>query len=185
MSVKLVVGLGNPGEKYLLSYHNLGFLAVEAFARKHNLSEKPLKIFKGALFQGKLGEVPFFLLKPLSYMNLSGQVVRPVMDYYKISIPDLLVVSDDLDLPLAKLRLREKGGAGGHNGLKSLIQHLKTEDFARLRIGIGRSAQMAVEDYVLSKISKDSEPLFFAALEKAVEAIESFIRHGIGGVQLG
>jgi PTH1 family peptidyl-tRNA hydrolase len=148
--MRLVVGLGNPGKTYQWSKHNMGFLCLDAFAKA-----KSLTFVKEAKFQGEIvkGEA-FVLLKPRTYMNLSGQSVRAVADYFKIAPADILVVSDDMDIPLFKIRIREQGSAGGHNGLKSIIEHLSTNAFNRLRIGIERPEGMDAKDYVLSNFSK-------------------------------
>ncbi len=147
---RLVVGLGNPGSTYEKSKHNIGFICLDQYA-----ITKKLKFKKEHKFQG---EVLFvgnnILLKPKTYMNLSGNAVRLIADYYKINHEDILVISDDLDLPFAKVRLREKGSAGGHNGLKSIISSLGTNEFKRCRIGIDRIENVDVINQVLSNFSK-------------------------------
>lgn len=148
--MRLVVGLGNPGKTYQWSKHNMGFLCLDAFAKAKNLT-----FAKEAKFLGEVVKTEaFVLLKPRTYMNLSGQSVRAVCDYFKILPEDVLVISDDMDIPLFKIRIREQGSAGGHNGLKSIIEHLGTNVFNRLRVGIERREDMDAKDYVLSNFSK-------------------------------
>lgn len=147
---KLVVGLGNPGRKYKNSKHNIGFMAIDHYAKN-----KQLKIKKKTTMNGEIAEFgDLILLKPLTYMNLSGISVRKVVDYYHIDINDILIIYDDVDLPFSKLRLRYQGGAGGHNGMKSIIDYLGSKSFNRLRYGIDKSQRMDMKDYVLSDFSK-------------------------------
>lgn len=147
---KLVVGLGNPGKKYKCSKHNIGFMAIDHYVKNHHL-----KLKKKSSFIGEIAiSDDLILLKPLTYMNLSGQSVRKVMDYYHIENDDVLIIYDDVDLPFSKLRLRYLGGPGGHNGIKSIIQHLNTNKFNRIRFGIDKSERLDMKDYVLSDFSK-------------------------------
>jgi len=147
---RLVVGLGNPGKTYEKSKHNIGFICLDYYAK-----QKKFKFKKEPKFQGEVLVVgQNVLLKPKTFMNLSGNSVKSVADYYKINIEDILVISDDIDLPFPKLRLREKGSAGGHNGLKSIISCLGASEFKRCRIGIGRDDSKEVRDHVLSDFSK-------------------------------
>jgi PTH1 family peptidyl-tRNA hydrolase len=147
---KLVVGLGNPGRKYKNSKHNIGFMAVDHYAKN-----KKLKLKRKTTFNGEICEYgDLILLKPLTYMNLSGLSVRKVIDYYKIDLDNVLIIYDDVDLPFSKLRLRYQGGAGGHNGLKSIIDHLNSQQFNRIRFGIDKSDRIDMKDYVLSDFSK-------------------------------
>ncbi|MED3662437.1 aminoacyl-tRNA hydrolase [Ureibacillus sp. FSL K6-8385] len=170
--MKLIVGLGNPGKQYEGTRHNIGFMCVDALAAKWNVPLKETK-FKGMYAIAHRPEGKVMLLKPLTFMNLSGECVRPIVDYFDIDIDDIVVIYDDLDLETGKLRLRQKGSAGGHNGMKSIIQHLGTQEFKRIRVGIGRPpAGMKVPDYVLSKFSKEEEPLIEQAVEKVVQACE-------------
>jgi PTH1 family peptidyl-tRNA hydrolase len=148
--MKLVVGLGNPGRKYKKTKHNIGFMCLDYYAEKYSVKFKKDNKFKGESL--KIGDL--ILLKPHTFMNLSGQSIRAASDYYNVNIEDILIIYDDLALPLAKLRLREKGSSGGHNGIKSLVQHLGTEDFKRIRIGIDSNPLIDPKDYVLGKFSK-------------------------------
>lgn len=136
-ALHLIVGLGNPGREYANHRHNIGFMVLDALAAKHNLRFSKM-MFKGLIADGVIAARKVLLVKPMTYMNLSGTCVGPLMRYYKLLPQQLLVIYDDLDLPAGQLRLRGKGGAGGHNGMRSIIAQLGTEDFPRLRVGIGR-----------------------------------------------
>ncbi|MFP4478214.1 MAG: aminoacyl-tRNA hydrolase [Candidatus Izemoplasmatales bacterium] len=147
---KLVVGLGNPGRKYKNSKHNIGFMALDHYA-----NNAKIKFKKKTTMNAEIAEDgDLILAKPLTYMNLSGIAVRKIVDYYNIDYDQILVIYDDVDLPFAKLRLRYKGGAGGHNGIKSIIEHLGSQNFNRIRFGIDKSEKVDMKDYVLSDFSK-------------------------------
>ena len=183
---KLLVGLGNPGQKYDRTRHNIGFEVIDALAR---FWSAPLS--ENKRFQGSAGETRspsgerLILLKPVTYMNRSGQSVRAVLDWYKLSPSDVLVIYDDMDLPIGKLRLRLSGSAGGHNGMKSIISHLGTPTFPRLRLGISRSdtsgnqTNQAVVGHVLGKFAPDERKVMDAAIKLAEEAIEFSLRKGL------
>jgi peptidyl-tRNA hydrolase, PTH1 family len=177
--VKLIVGLGNPGEKYRLHRHNMGFLVLDYLSKHWNIPITD-KGFKSCFARGKIGDVPVILAKPQTYMNLSGSAVRVLMDYYRVPVEDLLVVHDDLDLSFSTIRLKAGGGHGGHKGLVSIIDHLRREDFLRVRLGIGRPREKAlVEAYVLQPFSDDEmealPPLIAHAGDAVTEAISSGI----------
>jgi peptidyl-tRNA hydrolase, PTH1 family len=177
--MKLLVGLGNPGRKYAGTRHNIGF-EVLAELVKRLAADKPKAKFDGELTEVQIDGQRVLLLWPLTYMNLSGGSVQPTRDFYKVANEDLLVVCDDVSLPTGKLRLRAKGSSGGQNGLKDIIRRLGTEEFPRLRIGIGAMPpgwQMA--DYVLSKFTKEEEPLVREAIEKAADAAVDWIKSGL------
>ena len=172
--MKCVIGLGNPGKKYETTRHNIGFMAIDELLKCHGekLTQHKHKCDFTTLH---LGGDKLLIVKPQTFMNLSGEGVRPLLDYFKISPEDTAVIYDDLDLPAGKIRLREKGGHGGHNGIRSLIDHLGTKDFKRIRIGIGRpQGQMAVVDYVLQSFSKMEIALIGEATQLAAEAAETF-----------
>jgi PTH1 family peptidyl-tRNA hydrolase len=177
---KLIVGLGNPGTKYANTRHNVGWMVLDAFAQKHGVT------IDRSGFHGIYGEMRWpatgdkvILLKPLTYMNLSGRSAAPAARFYKVSPAEILAVYDDLDLPPGKLRMREKGSAGGHNGMKSMIQELGTQEFPRLRIGIGRPAPgWEVPDWVLAPFGPDDAAAIAQVLPRAVEAIETFLTEG-------
>lgn len=162
----IVVGLGNPGAQYENTLHNIGFKVLELLAEKHDWSWKTEKKFQIELAKGTLKSKEYHLLKPQTYMNLSGNAVRSYLDYFQLPSNALIVVADDADLPSGKLRFKPFGGAGGHNGLKNLMMTLGTSQFKQLRIGIGRSTNfMSLADYVLAQQSEE----VWKALEKSVE----------------
>lgn len=174
----LIVGLGNPGSKHTKNRHNVGFMAVDRLAEAAGISMG--RVQHRALYgKGEIAEVPVILAKPQTFMNRSGDSINLLARYYKISPSSVLVVYDELDLPLGSLRLRQKGGSGGHNGMKSVIQHLGN-DFPRLRLGIGRPpGQMEPAAYVLRDFRKEELPIVNDVLDDAVAAIESFIQAGV------
>lgn len=173
--MKLIVGLGNPGREYELTRHNIGFMAIDELAKRWNISLNEQK-FKGVFGAGFVNGEKVILLKPLTYMNLSGESIRPLMDYYKIDVEDFVVMYDDLDIPVGKLRLRMKGSAGGHNGVKSTISHLGTQEFQRIRMGIDRPKNgMKVVDYVLGRFTSEEIADVNHSIEKAADACEEWL----------
>lgn len=173
--MKLIVGLGNPGREYELTRHNIGFMAIDELAKRWNIALNEQK-FKGVFGAGFVNGEKVILLKPLTYMNLSGESIRPLMDYYKIDVEDFVVLYDDLDIPVGKLRLRMKGSAGGHNGVKSTISHLGTQEFQRIRMGIDRPKNgMKVVDYVLGRFTSEEIPDVNHSIEKAADACEEWL----------
>jgi PTH1 family peptidyl-tRNA hydrolase len=170
--MKLVVGLGNPGKEYKDSKHNIGFICLDAYAKTNRL-----KFVKSVKFQGELIKLQdAILLKPRTFMNNSGISVAAVCAYYGIAPSEILVFSDDLDLPFSKLRLREHGSAGGHNGLKSIIDHLHTNEFKRCRIGIDRDERKDVIDYVLEDFSKAQKKALEDLTISTSAIIEAFLK---------
>ena len=172
--MKLIVGLGNPGKEYENTRHNAGFMVMDALAKELNVSISNSK-FKGEYVKLKYKGEDVVLLKPMTYMNLSGESVIQVMNFFKITSNDILVVYDDLDMPTGKLRLRENGSAGGHNGMKSIISHVGTQTFKRVRVGIDRHPRIKVVDYVLGKFTKDEQPHIQEGVENAVKAIVMYL----------
>ncbi len=173
--MKLIIGLGNPGKTYEQTRHNIGFKVIDYLAMKWNAPLTQSK-FKGMYSVIHRPEGKVMLLKPLTFMNLSGESVGALMDYYNIQLEDIVVIYDDLDLPTGQLRLRQKGSAGGHNGIKSLIQHLGTQQFNRMRIGISRPPTgMKVPDYVLARFSEEEIPEMAQAVEKSADACELWL----------
>lgn len=174
----LLAGLGNPGREYAGNRHNLGFMAVDRFAQAHGVSLGRVQN-QAIVGQGKLGDATVILAKPQTFMNLSGNAVAGLVRFYKLPTTNLLVVYDELDLPFGTLRLREKGGAGGHNGMRSIIQHLG-DTFPRLRLGIGRPpGQMPAAAYVLQDFGRTEAPVADEMLDTAVQAMETFVNDGI------
>lgn len=172
--MKLIVGLGNPGKDYEKTRHNAGFMCIDEVAKKLNMSFDTKK-FKALIAMGFVGGEKVILMKPQTYMNLSGEAVGECARFYNIDLEDILVISDDLDLPTGKIRLRAKGSSGGQNGLKNIINHLGSQEFKRIRIGIGNNKNYDTKDYVLGKISKDDQILFDEAKTKAANAAVDFI----------
>ncbi len=167
----LIVGLGNPGRKYAQTRHNAGFMLVDRLAERLGLRFRRMQ-FKALITDGRFQGRKIILAKPQTYMNLSGQAVRPLVRFYQIPAANLLVAYDDLDLPLGALRLRPKGGHGGHKGMRSIIEHLGTQEFPRLRLGIGRPpGRMDAADYVLQPFSPAEMELMEIAFAKGVEGI--------------
>jgi len=177
--VKLIVGLGNPGPEYAHNRHNVGFQCVELLAQKYELSFDQLQ-FKARLARGCIRGQRVIVAKPLTFMNLSGQAVAPLVHFYKVELDDLLLVYDDLDLPLGKIRLRPEGGSGGHKGMQSVIQQLGTAHFPRMRVGIGRPPGcMDPADFVLQDFSVDEEAVMAGVRERVVAAIERWLEADI------
>ena len=174
-SMKFIIGLGNPTAQYAGTRHNIGFDTITRLADDHRISviEKKHKALCG---KGIIGGEKVILMKPQTYMNLSGESVREVLDFYKAGPGDIIVCYDDISLPPGQLRVREKGSAGGHNGIKNIIAHLGTEQFARVRIGVGeKPADWDLKDYVLGRFSSEEEPLMRDALADAARACELFV----------
>lgn len=177
---RLVVGLGNPEPKYDQTRHNIGFAAVDTLASAWHCSWQEHRRFHGYFTEVMVQGQKVGLLKPTTYMNRSGQAVRAVMDWYKILPGNLLVVYDDMDLPLGRLRLRLSGSAGGHNGMKSIISHLHSQDFPRLRLGIGKSLDKeATIAHVLGRFTATEQPLVLSSLNLVMEAIEYSLKKGL------
>jgi PTH1 family peptidyl-tRNA hydrolase len=176
--MKVVVGLGNPGARYRETRHNVGFMVLELLAASLGATAARSR-FEGELAEATLGETSVLLVEPQTWMNLSGRCVRQVMHYYRIDASELLVVCDDLALPLGKIRIRRRGSAGGHKGLQDIIDQLGTEEYPRLRVGIGAAPpEWDPADWVLSRFSRDALPTIREAVERAAEAVECWILHG-------
>lgn len=167
--MKLIVGLGNPGIKYAMTRHNVGFMVIDHIFSILSLTNEK-EGFKGSYIKTNINGEDVIFLKPLTYMNNSGISVQEIVNYYKISIENVLVIHDDLDLPVGYLRLRERSSSGGHNGIKSIIECLNSDCFKRIRIGISKDKQIETADYVLGKFSLEEKVLIKKALELAAEA---------------
>ena len=172
--MKLIIGLGNPGNNYENTRHNMGWMALDHFAKKNDIEMHLEPKFQGILGTFSINGEKTILLKPVTFMNLSGESVIKVMNFYKIDVDDILVISDDLDSPLGRIRLRAKGSAGGHNGHKNIVEHIGTESYKRIKLGIDRSDVIPVIDWVLKKFTKEElkelEPVF----DKVSKAIYEF-----------
>ncbi len=177
---RLIVGLGNPEAKYNKTRHNIGFEVVDAIAHAWQFNLQENKRFHGFFTEGTVLGQKVGLLKPTTYMNRSGQAVRAVMDWYKLAPDSLLVIYDDMDLELGRLRLRLSGSAGGHNGMKSIISHLNSQNFPRLRLGIGRSkGDTETISHVLGKFSPEENPIVEKSLSLAVDSVEMALKSGV------
>ncbi len=173
--MKLIIGLGNPEKKYNNTRHNIGFLVIDNFAQNTNWKQK-----WNALYQEKqLNNEKIILIKPLTYMNLSGNSVIEFVNYYKINLDDILVIQDDLDLDIGNYRLKINSSSGGHNGIKSIIEKLNSNAFARLKVGISNNKNINTKDYVLGKFSKEEQAILNKLYPKLNEIINSFIIDGI------
>lgn len=181
---RLIVGLGNPGAKYANTRHNLGFEVLDHLSKRWAIPLKEDRRFQAEYGDGQVQGIRVRLLKPVTYMNRSGQSVRAVVDWFKLPSRGVLIVYDDMDLPIGRLRLRLTGSAGGHNGMKSLIAHLGTQDFPRLRLGIGSAEKSvkpnsAVVSHVLGRFSPEDRDRIDAVIDYALKAIELSLTDGV------
>ena len=178
---QFIIGLGNPGAKYDKTRHNVGFEVLDDLAKLWQMSWQENRRFKGYFSEGRaLGNHKIYLLKPLTYMNLSGESIRAVMDWYKLEPESLLIVYDDLDLAVGRLRIRLSGSAGGHNGIKSAIAHIGGQNFPRLRIGIGqKTADKETISHVLGKFTPEEKPIVSETIDLAIAAIEMSLKEGL------
>ena len=181
--MKLIAGLGNVGANYTFTRHNAGFMVVDKLAIVKEVEFKEIGKLKCLMTKYKHGMEDVMLIKPTTYMNLSGEAVSAVMNYYKINIEDLLVVYDDLSLELGKIRFRPNGSDGGHNGIKSVIKHASTQDIARLKIGIGPQPPIPSEQFVLQNFYKSQLDELKTVLKKAVEGIDYYLDNGMAQAQ--
>ena len=175
----LIVGLGNPEKEYANTRHNMGFDTINEIAKRNNVAITKLK-FKGlyetAIIQGK----KVILLKPQTYMNLSGESIKEVVNFYNIEPKEIIVIYDDIDIEKGKIKLRKKGGAGSHNGMKSVVEELNTTDFARIRVGIGQPEfKSDMINYVIGKVPEDEQKILKEGTHKAAEAVEEILKNGI------
>lgn len=174
---KLIVGLGNPGDKYFETKHNVGFMLVDKMCKKLNITFTADKIFQAEIASTFLNGEKVYFVKPTTFMNESGKAVHALLTYYGLDIDDLLIVYDDLDLEVGKIRLRSKGSAGGHNGIKSIIKHIGTQEFKRVKIGIGRPKnKMSVIHHVLGKFDQDDYITILNTLEKVDKAVNYYLQ---------
>lgn len=180
--MKLIVGLGNPGARYEKTKHNVGFRVLEAFALKHRLSfskGQGKSLTSRGQWSAPEGTIDFLLAKPQTYMNLSGHAVRSLLNYYKIPSSDCILIYDDLDLALGRIRLKKKGRAGGHRGVSSVIQEIGTEHFIRMKIGIEKDPRFNAADYVLSPFHGEQQETIQQAIERSVELLPLLIENRI------
>jgi len=175
----LIIGLGNPGQKYETTRHNAGFWVIDIIAQHLNIKvdkKQAQALIQSAFWDGK----KVLLVKPQTYMNLSGQAVMQLINFYQDQVEDLLIIHDDLDLPVGQLRFKRGGGTGGHNGLKSIVQYLNSQDFDRLKIGIGRPSEYPdVKDHVLTPFTKEEKVSIDEAVSQSIEAVKVWIEDGV------
>ncbi len=174
----VIVGLGNPGKKYEQTRHNIGFITVDYLADRHGISVSKIK-HKALVGEGNISGQKVLLVKPQTYMNLSGESVREVASYYKVPPENLLVIYDDIDIPLGSVRIRKKGSAGTHNGMRSVVSQLQSDQFPRIRIGMGSQGGTDLKDFVTGGFSKSEKDVLEAAVAHAAEACECFLESGI------
>jgi PTH1 family peptidyl-tRNA hydrolase len=176
----LIVGLGNPGREYRLNRHNAGFILLDRLVERHKWMAFTRRQGKALITTGVLGQASLVLAKPQTFMNLSGEAVGSLVRFYNLPLEQLLVVADEIDLPLGTLRLRPDGGSAGHNGMRSIIEQLGTETFPRLRLGVGRPPGVkAAAGYVLRDFRGEDLEIINMALDKGVDAVECFVQEGI------
>ena len=174
----VIVGLGNPGKKYENTRHNIGFITVDLLAERHGIKINKIK-HKALVGEGTISDQKVLLVKPQTYMNLSGNSVREIMEYYKVDIENLLIIYDDIDIPTGAVRIRKKGSAGTHNGMRSVIYDLQSDQFPRIRIGMGLDKKMDLKDFVTGGFTKSEKGLLEKAVAHSADAVECFLRSGI------
>lgn len=174
----VIAGLGNPGKKYENTRHNMGFLVVDRLAEKNDIKVNKIK-HKALVGDGIISGRKVLLVKPQTYMNLSGESLREVVSYYGVDLEDVIVIYDDFDLETGALRIRKKGSAGSHNGMKSVIYQLQSENFPRIRIGIGKSGNLDWKDFVTGKVSGTEKDVIASAVDKAADAVMCILEKGI------
>ena len=174
----VICGLGNPGKKYANTRHNMGFITIDQLAEKHDIKVDKVK-FKALVGEGRIAGQKVLLVKPQTYMNLSGESVQEVMHFYKLDLEALILIYDDLDLEAGALRLRKFGSAGTHNGMRSVVQHLGSDRFPRIRLGIGGNGKRDIIDHVIGGFTKEEVPVLEMAVTKAVDAVECMLEEGI------
>lgn len=175
--MKIIVGLGNPGEKYAKTRHNIGFMILDRLSERLGIAFKTETKFLADIAKTTVSGETIYLIKPLTYMNLSGDSIMKFLSYYQANTEDILVIVDDIHLPFGKMRLRELGGHGGHNGIRDIILKTKSEQFKRIRIGVGLDDNMPLDHFVLSSFSKKEFELLEDTIEKAMQAVLSFINN--------
>jgi PTH1 family peptidyl-tRNA hydrolase len=178
--VKLVAGLGNPGDRYHGTRHNVGFAVLDSLAARHGLGTAGRVVGEGIEIKWRRPAGDVLFVRPLTFMNLSGRAIADRAQFYKVAVADILVVSDDVNLPLGRLRARGSGSEGGHNGLRSVAEALGTDGYARLRIGVGRGdPRWDLADHVLARFEPDERPAIDEAVERAADAVETWIDVGL------
>lgn len=174
----IIAGLGNPGKKYEQTRHNMGFMAVDFLAEKYDIKVNKIR-FRALTGEGRIAGQKVLLLKPQTYMNLSGESVRLALEYYKVSPQELIVIYDDIDIQAGMIRIRKKGSAGTHNGMRNILYHIRTEDFPRIRVGIGSGRKEDMINYVTGSVPKDEITLLKEAADKAACGAACIVEKGI------
>jgi PTH1 family peptidyl-tRNA hydrolase len=175
----IIVGLGNPGKKYAITRHNIGFEVIDELARQHHIKVNKIK-FKSLIGEGQLFGQKIILVKPQTYMNLSGEAVNKLLKYYQVPLSNLIVIYDDIDIDVGKVRIRKKGSGGSHNGMRNILYLLKDENFPRIRIGVGRpQGRQPLADYVLSRFSKDEQDILIPVVKDSVSAVEVILKDDV------
>lgn len=172
------VGLGNPGIRYDSTRHNIGFEVIDHFSRMHHIPVRKIK-HKALIGEGRIGDEPIVLVKPQTYMNLSGESLQSILRFYKIPLENLVVIYDDIDLDTGKIRIRQQGGSGTHNGMRSILAHIKSESFPRIRMGVGKPVHGDLADYVLGRFRPEEIPLMENAVVRAAEALECLVKEDL------
>ncbi len=174
----IIAGLGNPGKKYEETRHNMGFMAVDFLAEKYDIKVNKIR-FRALTGEGRIAGQKVLLLKPQTYMNLSGESIRLALEYYKVSPQELIVIYDDIDIQAGMIRIRKKGSAGTHNGMRNILYHIRTEDFPRIRVGIGSGRKEDMIDYVTGSVPKNEITLLKEAADKAACGAACIVEKGI------
>jgi peptidyl-tRNA hydrolase, PTH1 family len=174
----IIVGLGNPGKRYQHTKHNIGFITIDFLAEKHGIQINKIK-HKALVGEGVISGQKVLLVKPQTYMNLSGNSVREIVAYYKVELENLIVVYDDIDIPMGRLRIRKRGSAGTHNGMRSIVYDLQADGFPRVRIGIGGERRIRLTDYVIGGFGKEERKLMEESVTRASAALECLLSEGI------
>lgn len=178
MIMYIIVGLGNPGKKYDSTRHNIGFEVVDYIGRKFDIPVTKPK-FKAHIGEGRIGSEKVILVKPQTYMNLSGESVMSIVEYYDVPMENVIVIYDDIDTEMGKIRIRKKGSAGSHNGMKSIIYLLQDDSFPRIRMGIGKPDNRQLADFVLDRFTKDEIPYMEDAIKNACDSVEIILKEDI------
>ena len=173
--MKLIVGLGNPGKKYEGTRHNMGFMAIDLLSDQAEI-DVDKEVFHGLMGRGKIYDEDVILFKPTTFMNLSGTAVQEVVHYFKIALEDIVVIYDDMAIPIGSIRLRKEGSSGGHKGMQNIIDCLSSDQIKRIRVGIGEPGEWDTIDYVLSKPLKDDMPLIEEAIANAVRGVKEYLK---------
>ncbi|MCI6012997.1 MAG: aminoacyl-tRNA hydrolase [Firmicutes bacterium] len=174
----IIAGLGNPGKKYENTRHNMGFIAIDLLAEEYGIQVDKLK-FKSLVGEGRIADQRVLLMKPQTYMNLSGEAIRDAVNFYKIDPQELIVIYDDIDIPAGTFRIRKKGSAGTHNGMRSVVYQLQTDQFPRIRVGIGTEKPVDLIHFVTGGVSGEERKLLEGALEKSAKAAAAIVEKGI------